>query len=128
MRARLSGVESGPLTGAPKPNCISIPPGSLTIWSYASRAQVAWLPISLLPEPIAEGADFGAFERARRGDDVIGELVRQREREQPDEASGGEVRRGDRAVGQHDTLAGNRRIERQRHAIEGEAGGYRNGL
>ena len=74
---------------------------------------MVWLPISLLPEPIAEGPDFGPFERARRGDDVIGELVRQREREQPDEASGGEVGGGDGAVGQHDTLAGNRRIERQ---------------
>src|ERR1700745_2312396 len=113
MRARLSGVESGPLIGAPKPNCICVPPSNASIWCYASRAQVVWLPISLLAEPIAEGPDFGSFERARRGDDVIGELVRQREREQQDEASGGEFGRGDRAVGQHDTLAGNRGIERQ---------------
>src|ERR1700758_378805 len=124
MRARLSGVESGPLIGAPKPNCICVPPSDLSIWCYASRAQVVWLPVSLLPEPIAEGPDFGALERARRGDDVIGELVRQREREQPDEAPGGEVGRGDGAVGQYDALAGNRGVERQRDAVEGEARGY----
>src|SRR4029077_15914039 len=99
MRARLSGVESGPLTGAPKPNCICVPPGHVSIWCYASRAQAVWLPVSLLSEPIAEGPDFGPFERARRGNDVIGELVRQREREQSDEAAGGEIGRGDRAVG-----------------------------
>ena len=43
--------------------------------------------LGLLAQPFAERPNFGPFEGPRRGDDVVGELVGQRQREQPHQSA-----------------------------------------
>jgi len=76
----LSGDERGPLTGAPKPNCISCPsnenwfPGATV--AGQKRCDHLGLAIGLAAQPVAKSPHLGSFERSRRGGDVIGKLVR----------------------------------------------------
>src|SRR5579883_3537217 len=76
--------------------------------------------VRLLAQPVAKSLDLGAFERARRGGDVVGEVVGQRQREQADEAAGGEVGGGNRRIGEDDAVPGDRGIEREVAAAEAE--------
>src|ERR1700737_60988 len=76
-------------------------------------------------QPVAEGLHFGPLERSRGGDDIVGELVGQCQREEPHQPAGGEVGGGDGTIGQHHAVAGDRRIECEMDVVEAEAGGRR---
>src|SRR4051812_36690736 len=83
--------------------------GSSMRLGYSLAARVA-VGIGFLAQPVAEGPDLGPLQRARRGHDVIGEEVGQRQREQAHQTSGADVGGGDRAVGQHHAVPSDRRV------------------
>src|SRR5215471_9651985 len=129
MRARLSGDESGPLTGAPKPNCICCPssekwfaPGTV---AGPKRRGHLWLAIGLATQPITKSPYFGSFQSSRGGDDVVGEWVGQRQCEQPHEPTGGEVGGSDRILGEHHPVTRYCRVERQVHVVKADTGDAR---
>src|SRR5215475_6548923 len=129
MRARLSDDGSGPLTGAPKPNCICCSSSGkwllrTTVAGPKRRGHLG-LAIGLATQPIVKSPYFGSFQRSRCGDDVVGEWVRQRQGEQAHEPTGGEVGGGDRILGEHYPVTRNRRVQRQVHVVKTETGDAR---
>ncbi len=64
-------------------------------------------------DPIAEGDDLGVVDGRLGAEQVIAEVERQAEVEGPDQSAGGDVVGHQRAAGQRDAVAVDRRLDRQ---------------